>query len=89
MLTDPACKQALCPHDKVRIRLTDAGGPYLEVTPNGSKRWFVKYRFAGKEKRLALVSRQMSHDRAAIDVQGKACNSAMCLEGKWAATDDA
>jgi len=54
MLTDPACKQAICPQGKTRIRLPDAGGLYLEVTPNGSKRWFVKYRFEGKEKRLAL-----------------------------------
>ena len=29
---------------------------YLEVAPNGSKRWFWKYLFAGKEKRLALGS---------------------------------
>lgn len=42
--------------DKPRIRLSDAGGLYLEVTPNGSKRWFAKYRFDGKEKRLALGS---------------------------------
>ena len=56
MLTDPACKQAICPQDKTRLRLADAGGLYLEVTPTGSKRWFVKYRFAGKEKRLALGS---------------------------------
>lgn len=54
MLTDPACKNAVCPPDKPRIRLSDAGGLYLEVTPNGSKRWFAKYRFQGKEKRLAL-----------------------------------
>ena len=31
----------------------------------------------------------MSHDRAAIGVQGKACNNAMRGEGKWAATDGA
>ncbi|MDA8128095.1 MAG: tyrosine-type recombinase/integrase [Betaproteobacteria bacterium] len=35
-------------------RLTDAGGMYLEVYPNGSKYWRLKYRYAGKEKRLAL-----------------------------------
>ena len=28
-------------------------GLYLEVTPTGSKRWFVKYRFVAR-KRLAL-----------------------------------
>lgn len=36
------------------MRLADSGGLYLEVAPNGSKRWFVKYRFSGKERRLAL-----------------------------------
>ena len=53
-LTDPACKNARCPTDKARVRLTDAGGLYLEVQPNGAKLWRWKYRFAGKEKRLAL-----------------------------------
>jgi hypothetical protein len=27
---------------------------YLEVSPNGGKWWRLKYRFGGKEKRLAL-----------------------------------
>jgi integrase len=54
MLTDTACKNAVCPPDKARVRLADSGGLYLEVAPNGSKRWFWKYYFGGKEKRLAL-----------------------------------
>jgi integrase len=54
MLTDTACKNATCPEGKARVRLADSGGLYLEVAANGSKRWFCKYRFAGKEKRLAL-----------------------------------
>ncbi|CAM4037745.1 tyrosine-type recombinase/integrase [Roseateles saccharophilus] len=54
MLTDAACRNASCPPDKARARLADAGGLYLEVAATGSKRWFVKYRFGGKEKRLAL-----------------------------------
>lgn len=53
MLTDAACRNSACPPEKKRIRLADAGGLYLEVTA-GSKRWFVKYRHGGKEKRLAL-----------------------------------
>lgn len=53
MLTDAACRNAACPPEKKPIRLADAGGLYLEVT-SGSKRWFVKYRHGGKEKRLAL-----------------------------------
>lgn len=35
-------------------RLADAKGMYLEVTPAGGKYWRMKYRFGGKEKRLAL-----------------------------------
>lgn len=54
MLTDAACRNASCPSDKPRARFADAGGLYLEVATAGSKRWFVKYRFGGKEKRLAL-----------------------------------
>ena len=36
------------------IRLFDSGGLYLEVAPTGGKWWRLKYRFAGKEKRLSL-----------------------------------
>src|SRR5690606_18747053 len=32
----------------------DGGGLYLEVTPGGSRLWRLKYRFSGREKRLAL-----------------------------------
>lgn len=35
-------------------KLADGGGMYLEVMPNGSKYWRLKYRFDEKEKRLAL-----------------------------------
>ncbi len=56
MLTDTECKNALCAGDKARLRLTDGGGLYLEVAATGSKRWFWKYLFSGKEKRLALGS---------------------------------
>ncbi|WP_374591437.1 tyrosine-type recombinase/integrase [Aquabacterium sp.] len=72
MLTDPACKNATCPQDKPRIRLADAGGLYLEVTPNGSKRWFAKYRFDGKEKRLALGSYPSVSLKAARDGRDQA-----------------
>ncbi len=55
-LTDPACKNAACSADKPRQRFADSGGLYLEVTPAGGKHWFWKYRYGGKEKRLALGS---------------------------------
>lgn len=50
-LTDPAVKNAK-PQEKI-YRLTDEKGLYLEVHPNGARYWRHKYRFAGKEKRLA------------------------------------
>jgi integrase len=51
-LTNPEIKQAK-PKEKP-YRMPDGGNLYLEVSPNGSKRWFLKYFFAGKESRLAL-----------------------------------
>lgn len=38
----------------VPYRKSDEKGLYLEIRPNGSKLWFLKYRVAGKEKRLSL-----------------------------------
>ena len=35
-------------------RLADAGGLYLQVTPAGGRLWRLKYRWAGREKLLAL-----------------------------------
>jgi len=35
-------------------RKADGGGLYLEVFPNGSKLWRWKFRYGGKEKRMAL-----------------------------------
>ena len=51
-LSDSAIRKAK-PADKP-IRLFDGGGLYLEISPSGSKLWRLTYRFAGKEKRLAL-----------------------------------
>jgi integrase len=51
-LTDTAIRNAK-PLDKP-WKLTDAQGLYLLIKPNGSKLWHLKYRFAGKEKKLAF-----------------------------------
>lgn len=56
MLTDAQCRNATCPEGKKRERLTDSGGLYLEVSPQGSKRWFWKTYKDGKEGRMALGS---------------------------------
>lgn len=50
-LTDTACKNARA-RDKA-YKKADGGGLYLEVMPTGSRYWRLKYRFGGKEKRLA------------------------------------
>lgn len=54
MLTDADCRNALCPPEKKQEKLYDSGGLFLEVSPAGSRRWFLKYRTDGKEKKLAL-----------------------------------
>ena len=56
MLTDAQCRNAVCPPDRKQARFPDSGGMYLQVSPAGSKRWFLKYRIAGAEKQLALGS---------------------------------
>lgn len=56
MLTDPDCKNSTCPPDKKRLSVTGAAGLYLEVSPGGSERWFLKLYKEGKETRLALGS---------------------------------
>ena len=35
-------------------KLADGGGIYLEIFPNGTKSWRLKYRIAGKEKRVVF-----------------------------------
>lgn len=52
IFTDKQCKNAFCPEGKARARVTDAGGLYPEIAGAGSKRWFWKYYFDSKEKRL-------------------------------------
>ncbi|CNC69759.1 putative phage integrase [Yersinia intermedia] len=35
-------------------KLTDGGGLYLEISASGAKYWRMKYRYGGKEKRIAF-----------------------------------
>jgi integrase len=51
-LTDVIARKAIS--GKKTIKLFDERGLYLEISPAGSKWWRFKYRFDGKEKRLAL-----------------------------------
>ena len=49
MLTVVQCKTVVCSADAKRVRLSDADGLHLELTPNSKKRWFWKYRIIGTE----------------------------------------
>ena len=51
-LTDALVKKAK-PREKP-VKLSDGKGMFLLVSPAGGKWWRLKYRFAGKEKQLAL-----------------------------------
>ncbi|MEQ9915462.1 integrase arm-type DNA-binding domain-containing protein [Pectobacterium aroidearum] len=51
-LTDVVARTAK-PREKA-YKLADAHGLYLLVSPNGSKRWYLKYRFEGNESRIAF-----------------------------------
>lgn len=51
-LTDSAIRTAKRPLKTVRM--ADAGGLYLELTPTGGKWWRWKYRIGSKEKRLSF-----------------------------------
>lgn len=51
-LSDTAIRNAK-PTDKAK-KLSDGGGLYLLLNPNGSRWWRLKYRHSGKEKLLSL-----------------------------------
>lgn len=53
-LTDVAVRTAK-PREKL-FRMSDGKGLYLQVEPNGSKLWRLKYRYFEREKKLALGS---------------------------------
>jgi integrase len=53
-LTDTTIRTAK-PKDKA-YKLSDGGGLYIEIATSGGKLWRLKYRYAGKEKRLAFGS---------------------------------
>ncbi|MGB3796105.1 MAG: integrase arm-type DNA-binding domain-containing protein [Alteraurantiacibacter sp.] len=52
MLSEVAVRQAK-PKDK-DYKLSDSEGLYLYVTKTGKRSWRLKYRFAGKERRLVF-----------------------------------
>jgi integrase len=65
-LTDTAIRKAKA--RAKQFKMGDAGGLYLLVRPDGAKYWRLKYRYAGKEKLLALgVYPQVSLAEARAD----------------------
>lgn len=52
MLTDATIRAAKG-RDKP-YKLTDGGGLYVQITPNGSKLWRMRYEYGGKEKLLSF-----------------------------------
>src|SRR6478672_4021920 len=52
MLTDTRVRNAKAAHRPTK--LSDAGGLHLLIQPHGSKLWRLAYRFAGKQKTLAI-----------------------------------
>ena len=55
MLTDSAIRAAK-PKTGQTVKLSDGGGLQLWVQPSGSKLWNLAYRFAGKQRKLAIGS---------------------------------
>ncbi len=53
-LSDVALR-SIKPRDK-QFKLSDGGGLFLLVNPNGSRLWRLAYRFGGRQKALALGS---------------------------------
>ena len=51
-LTDTAVRNAKA--GEKPLKLSDEKGLFLLLSPNGAKYWRMKYRFEGKEKKLAL-----------------------------------
>ena len=73
-LTDLGCRQAVCEPGQKSKRFGAGKALYLEVTAAGGKYWRWKYRFAGKEKRLAFgvyPDVSLAEARAACDAARK------------------
>lgn len=92
-LTDTAVKKAK-PTEKP-YKKADGAGLYIEIMPNGSKYWRMKYRFAGKEKRLALgvypeislaVARKKHHE--ACDLLAKGIDPSEARKAQKSAKQD-
>jgi len=76
-LTDVQVRNAR-PRERV-FKISDGGGLFLMVNPSGSKLWRLAYRFAGKQKTLAIGSYPVVTLQAARDERTEA--KRLLLEG--------
>jgi hypothetical protein len=51
------------------VRMFDRDGLYLEVSPRGGKWWRLKYRYAGKEKRVGALMRAIDGYEGSLTVR--------------------
>ncbi|ELE4479419.1 integrase arm-type DNA-binding domain-containing protein [Salmonella enterica] len=79
MLTDSKIRSAK-PQTKP-YKLTDSMGLYLLVSPSGSRLWYYRYRFSGKESRLAFGAYpevSLAEAREKRDIARKQLASGIC-----------
>lgn len=64
--------------DNPKKRHFDGRGLYIELSPSGAKLWRVKYRFRGREKRLALGE----YPEVGLKAAREACEAARAILSK-------
>ena len=72
-LTEPAVKNAK--EKEKAFKLADGAGLYLEVMPNGSKYWRLKYRFGSKEKADNCINQAVAASSDLYFVLKTSCSS--------------
>ncbi|HFT5870811.1 TPA: Arm DNA-binding domain-containing protein, partial [Escherichia coli] len=65
------------------VKLSDSHGLYLLVNPGGSRIWYLKYRFNGKESRVSLGAYplvSLAEARQQRMAEKAACSPEKCFE---------
>jgi hypothetical protein len=70
-LTDNSIRAAK--HGEKPIKLSDERGLFLLLQPSGGKLWRLKYRVAGKEKKLGLATDVRCRPSASAQAPPHAC----------------
>jgi hypothetical protein len=77
-LTETAVKNSK-PRDKT-YKLTDEKGLYVQVNPNGSKFWHLKFRFRGKEISEQRQTQRRGTSGVKRDLASQMTSIAQCHE---------